>query len=138
MTRRQYQKWAAQHGRKRAYRSHARAWLTIARICIREREVTSRWRGSRTMLVPYDCRWTDRWEAGKSGPVHVHIGHQAWNGSRAKRRLHHLVIYPVRRGVIWPFFRARRRWRKFLKNRRELSSGERQYPRLESNQGTQA
>jgi len=114
-TRRQHRLWLAQHGRKRAYRSHARAWLVIARLCVKDREVFSRRRGQVMFLVPYDCAWTDEWTAGKQGPAHVHIGHQAWRKSRLRRRVHRYVLWPQYRYVIWPYYRARSRWRRHRK-----------------------
>jgi hypothetical protein len=111
--------WLAQHGRKRTYPSRARAWLAIARICIRERELVSRRRGDARYLVPYACTWSGDWQAGRGHVPHIHIGHRSWRKSRTRRRLHRLLVYPARRLVIWPCYRARSRWRQFQKKKKK-------------------
>lgn len=114
---RKHSRWLAQHGRKRVYRSRFRAWLAIARICVKERQVVSRWRGNPSFLVPYECRWASRWEAGRTGPAHIHIGHQAWRGSAQQRWLRRRLFRPAHQYVIWPYYRARRRARLYKKER---------------------
>lgn len=115
--RRQEERWLAQHGVKRVYRSHARAWLVIIRLHVKDREVISRRRGDARFLVPYDCTWTDDWRAGRNGAVHVHIGHQRWKTSRLRRRVHFFLVWPHRRFILWPYYRARRRWRQYKKGK---------------------
>lgn len=114
--------WAAQHGCKRVYRSRASAWAAIARLWVKDRKVVSHRRGHARFLVPYSCTWTDDYHEDRRGPAHVHIGHQSWRGSAARRRLHRWVIWPWQRAVLWPYCRARSRWRRYRKDRLATSA----------------
>lgn len=118
MTRRDARRtWAAQHGCKRVYRSRGRAWLVIVRLWVKDRQVVNYRRGRARFLVPYECTWTDNYHEDRRGPAHIHIGHQSWHGSAARRRLHRWVLWPWQRHVLWPFYRARSRWRRYRKSR---------------------
>lgn len=88
--------WRAQHLGKRRFRSRRHAWAVIIRMWLRER----RW----DTLQPYTCRWGSSHAAGRTAPPHIHIGHGKYTpGARARHQLN------LR--VIWPYYRARRRWR---------------------------
>ena len=99
-----YFNWLAQHGRKRVYRSRWRAWLAILSLWARERKADS--------LMPYYCTRTDDWRAGRTGVPHVHIGHSRYS---QVARLRHAV----NKRVVWPYYRARSRWRNARKPVRE-------------------
>jgi hypothetical protein len=92
-----YGDWRAAHYGKRRYRTRRQAWLVIARIWLRERRLDS--------LEPYTCRWGADWNAGRSAPPHIHIGHGKY--TPASRARHQLNLR-----VVWPLYRARARFRR--------------------------
>lgn len=94
--RNRYLDWRHKHYGKRTYPSQQRAWLAIGHIWLRQQHLDS--------LVPYICRHTARADAGETGPPHVHIGHGR-HTPQARAR------YQLDRKVVWPFYRARARWR---------------------------
>jgi hypothetical protein len=98
------EKWWYQHGRgKYPYRSRGQAWRACARIWARERRIDS--------LVPYECRWTRDWRAGRTGTLHWHIGHGKFTPrQRAARKFRRLVVYP--------YYRCRSKARRAVKRAR--------------------
>ena len=97
-----YYVWSASHNTKRVYRHHWQAWLTIIRLWI-----TEGWGADG--LAPYKCLWADRLEDGETAVPHFHIGHNryAWT-------LRETLRYRLRRHLIWPYRRARRRVRQLF------------------------
>jgi hypothetical protein len=97
-----YGDWRAAHYGKRRYRSRRRAWLVIFSIWLRERHTDS--------LQPYTCRWGPDWNKGRAGEPHIHIGHGRYTPADRARHW-------VKRVVVWPFYRARARWRRLRRAR---------------------
>jgi hypothetical protein len=92
----QFLEWRACHGTKRTYPTRTRARLVICRIWLRERRIDS--------LQPYTCTWADHWERGRTAAPHIHIGH-------ARRAYPERAGHWLRKYLLWPFYRLRRRVR---------------------------
>lgn len=100
------ERWWYQHGRgKWRYRTRWTAWRAVLRIWIRERKVDT--------LVPYECRWTADWSAGRTGPLHYHIGH-------GRHTLRDRFRYQLRHRIVYPFYRARSRCRRWVRHGRRV------------------
>jgi hypothetical protein len=95
-----YENWRSAHHGKFRYRSRRRAWLAVFRIWLREHRFDS--------LEPYTCRWGPDWEKGRTAEPHIHIGHGKFQPSERARHW-------LRRHAVWPYYRARRRWRRLLR-----------------------
>lgn len=94
-----YYTWRYQHGHKVSYPSRRSAQWARWRLLITR---------GRAGLHPYRCRWGTRWYHGpQAAAAHWHLGH--------KRRTRRTWL---RAHVIWPYYRMRRRWRKWRKQGR--------------------